>query len=115
MRFRGGALIFFWMIAGGMVLGSAERSVSPSEQFVIYGGDSVSRSAISMLAEKTKNNLLGLLRQSDGWKTAIVINIQAAQANVPEIPPAALRFSQTGFGLKLQLDLTLGPDLDRVA
>ena len=27
---------------------------------------------------------------------------------LPEIPPAALRFSQTGFGLKLQLDMTVG-------
>jgi hypothetical protein len=38
--------------------------------------------------------------------------LQSAQANLPEIPPAALRFSQTGFGLKLQLDLTIGESID---
>jgi hypothetical protein len=38
--------------------------------------------------------------------------LQPQQANLPEIPPAELRFSQTGFGLKLQLDLTIAQDLD---
>jgi hypothetical protein len=64
------------------------------------------------LAEQTKANLLALLRQPDRWKTPIVVNLQSAQANLPEIPPAALRFSQTGFGLKLQLDLTIGESID---
>ncbi|HXX42258.1 MAG TPA: hypothetical protein VEI58_08325 [Chthoniobacterales bacterium] len=92
-----------------------ERSLSPSEQFVIYGEDSLSRGLISILAEKTKGDLLGLLRRPDNWKTPIVINLQSAQANIPEIPPAALRFSQTGFGLKLQLDLTIDAHLNRAA
>ena len=35
-----------------------------------------------------------------------------AQANLPELPAAALTVSQTGFGLKLQLDLTIRPDLN---
>src|SRR5713226_7319067 len=60
----------------------------------------------------TKVNLLALLRQPDRWKTAVIINLQPQQANLPEIPPAELRFSQTGFGLKLQLDLTIAQDLD---
>src|SRR5205814_512854 len=63
-------------------------------------------------AEQTKVNLLALLRQPDRWKTAVIINLQPQQANLPEIPPAELRFSQTGFGLKLQLDLTIAQDLD---
>jgi hypothetical protein len=70
------------------------------------------RGAVSELAEQTKANLLVLLRQPDGWKTPIVVNLQSAQANLPEIPPAALRFSQTGFGLKLQFDLTIGENID---
>jgi len=41
-----------------------------------------------------------------------VINLQPQQANLPEIPRADLRFSQTGFGLKLQLDLTISKNLD---
>jgi hypothetical protein len=91
---------------------SPERSVSPSHQFIIYGGDATLRGAVSELAERTKANLLALLRQSDRWKTAIVINLQPEQANLPEIPPAELRLSQTGSGMKLQLDLTIAQNLD---
>src|SRR4029453_6564881 len=89
-----------------------ERSVSPSHQFIIYGGDATVRGAVSKLAEQTKANLLALLRQPDRWKTAIVINLQPEQANLPEIPPAELRLSQTGSGMKLQLDLTIPQKLD---
>jgi hypothetical protein len=88
------------------------RSMSPSQQFIIYGADATLRGAVSELAEQTKVNLLALLRQPDRWKTAVIVNLQPQQANLPEIPPADLRFSQTGFGLKLQLDLTIAQDLD---
>src|SRR5262249_55636295 len=89
-----------------------EHSTSPSRQFVIYGADSKMRGAISGLAEQTKTNLLGLLRKRDNWQTPVVVNLQSQQANVPEIPPSDLRFSQTGFGIKLQLDLTISKNVD---
>ena len=88
------------------------RSVSPSQQFIIYGADAASRGAVSELAERTKANFLALLRRPDRWKTPVIINLQLPQANLPKIPVAGLRFSQTGFGLKLQLDLTIPQDLD---
>ena len=66
-------------------------------------------------AERTKSTVLALLRQRDQWKTPIVVNAQPPQSNLPELPAAALNLSQTGFGLKLQLDLTIGPDLDAPA
>ncbi len=88
------------------------RSVSPSHQFIIYGGDATLRGAVSELAEQTKANLISLLGQRDRWKTAIVINLQPQQANLPEIPRAELRLSQTGSGMKLQLDLTIAQNLD---
>ncbi len=91
---------------------TAEHSVSPSRQFVIYGADAELRGAVSNLAERTKANLLVLLRQRDSWSVPIVVNLQPQQANLPEIPPADLRFSQTGFGLKLQLDLTISKNLN---
>src|SRR5215510_9561644 len=89
-----------------------EHSTSPSRQFVIYGANAKVRGAISGLAEETKTNLLGLLRQRDDWKTPVVVNLQSQQANAPEIPPADLRFSQTGFGIKLQLDLTISKNVE---
>jgi hypothetical protein len=88
------------------------RSVEVPSQFIIYSPNAALRGAVSELAEQTKTNLLGLLAQLDRWKIPIVVNLQSAQANLPEIPPAALRFSQTGFGLKLQLDLIVGENFD---
>jgi len=88
------------------------HSVSPSHQFIVYGDDPRLRGAVSQLAERTKSNLLSLLRRPDDWKTVIAINLQTPQANLPEVPPAELRFSQTGFGLKLQLDLIIGTNVD---
>src|SRR5881392_860334 len=87
------AAILISLVFAGHVLHAAlpAYSTSPSRQFVIYGADATLRGAISELAEQTKTNLLGLLRQRDGWKTAIVINLQSQQANLPEIPPANLR------------------------
>ena len=88
------------------------HSVSPSRQFVIYGANASLRGTISELAEQTKTNLLALLRMRDEWRTAVVINLQPQQANLPEVPVTDLRVSQTGFGVKLQLDLTVGQNLD---
>jgi len=102
-------LVFAWQ-PGGAALPA--HSVSPSRQFVIYGADPALRGTISELAEQTKSNLLALLRQRDEWKTSVVVNLQPQQANLPEIPPTDLRVSQTGFGAKLQLDLTVGQNLD---
>jgi hypothetical protein len=103
-------------LAVTLVSGAApERTVSTSRQFVLYGADVSLRGAISHLAEETKANLLLLLRRSDSWETPIVINLQFPRANLPEVPPAALHFSQTGFGLKHQLDLIIAPDFNRAA
>jgi hypothetical protein len=92
-----------------------ERSVSPSRQFIVYGADARVRGAISELAERTKSGLLALLHQTDGWTTPVLINLQSPQTTRPELPGAAFRVSQTGFGLKLQLDLMLASDLDVTA
>jgi hypothetical protein len=106
--------IVLFAIANWQIIYSAQpqHSTSPSRQFVIYGADAKVRGAISGLAEQTKTNFLGLLRQRDDWKTPVVINLQSQQSNLPELPLADLRFSQTGFGIKLQLDLTISKNVD---
>ena len=107
------AIILFAFASSQVIYGThLEHSTSPSRQFVIYGADAKVRGAISGLAEQTKTDFLALLWQRDNWKTPVVINLQPQQANVPEIPPADLRFSQTGFGIKLQLDLTISKNVD---
>src|SRR5438067_10279481 len=91
---------------------STDRSVSPSGEFVVYGVDGAWRGAISARAEWTKTSLLAVLHRRDQWTTAAVINLQPRAANMPEIPTVELRFSQTGSGLKLQLDLTISPEMN---
>ncbi|PZR71838.1 MAG: hypothetical protein DLM73_14930 [Chthoniobacterales bacterium] len=110
---RGGFVCAGFLLAlGPAVAGNApERSVSASRQFIVYGTDLRVRGVICDLAEKAKSDLLRLLDQRDQWTTPIVINAQFPQANLPEAPSAALNFSQTGFGLKLQLDLTIASDV----
>ena len=105
-------LLSIFVSAQSLCAATLARTVSPSRQFIIYGANATLRGAVSELAEQTKANLLAVLRQPDRWKTPIVVNLQSAQANLPEIPPTALRFSQTGFGLKLQFDLTIGENID---
>lgn len=95
------------VFASASAAAEPERSVSVSRQFVVYGPELRLRGAICDLAEQTKRDLLQLIDQRDEWTTPIVINVQFPQANLPETPRAVLNFSQTGFGLKLQLDLLL--------
>ena len=87
-----------------------ERSVSPSRQFIIFGGSRILRGAVSDAAERTKSRVLTLLQVRDQWIVPILLNLQRPQANVPEVPPVLLDFSQTGAGLKIQLDLLVTPD-----
>ena len=92
-----------------------ERSVSASRQFVIYGVTAELRGAVADLAEKTKTDLLKVLQQPDDWKTPVILNLQFPQANLPDVPSAALYFSQTGSGLRLQLDLVIHWDVEAEA
>ena len=90
-----------------------ERSISTSRQFLVHGPDVRLRGAICDLAERTKGDVLQLINQRDEWTTPIVVNAQYPQANWPETPRAALNFAQTGFGLKLQLDLRIDSDVSQ--
>jgi hypothetical protein len=87
------------------------RSVSPSGQFVVYGPDARVRGAVSDLAERTKQNLLGVLRRHDDWKIPIVINLETRAANLPELRASQLEFGRTETGMKLQLDLVIDRQL----
>src|SRR5438874_7501683 len=113
--YAGALLVLSILVFDSVAATPIERSVSPSRQFVLYGGDAAWRGAVSALAERTKANLLALLQRRDQWVTATVINLQSRAPNLPEIPSAALRFSQTGSGLKLQLDLAISREINSAA
>src|SRR5437763_14191356 len=103
-------LLSIFVFSQSLRAATLARSMSPSRQFIIYGGDATLRGAVSKLAEQTKTNLLALLRQPDGWKTPIVVNLQSAQANLQDIPADALKFSQACFGEKLKFDVIIGEE-----
>jgi hypothetical protein len=84
-----------------------EQSVSISRQFIVYGTDVGTRGTLCDFAEQTKRELLSLLAQRDEWTAAIVINAQYPRANLPDVPQLSVDLGQTGFGLKLQLDLVI--------
>jgi hypothetical protein len=90
-----------------------EQSISTSRQFIVYGTDVTMRGAICDFAERTKRELLSLLSQRDNWTTPIVINAQYPRANLPETPRLNVDLAQTGFGLKLQLDLVIDSGVSR--
>jgi hypothetical protein len=106
------ALLLAIMWSGFAHSAPLPRSVTPSKQFIIYGGTLPLRGAMSDLVEDTKEHLLRTLQRRDEWKVPIILNLQAPQANVPEDPLSRLFVSQTGFGLKIQLDLMVAEKID---
>ncbi|MEY2562553.1 MAG: hypothetical protein QOH88_746 [Verrucomicrobiota bacterium] len=105
------ALCSLIVLEPALVRALPQHSVSTSRQFIVYGPELRLRGAICDLAEDIKRDLLQLIDQRDGWTTPIVINLEFPQANLPDAPRTALNFSQTGGGLKLQLDLTIVSDV----
>ncbi len=105
-------LVFRLALCG---LQPAGRSVSPSGQFIIYGVDAAYRGVISAIAEKTRADLLAVLKRRDNWKIPIVINLQLRAANLPEIPATDVGLSQTEMGLKLQLDVAISREINPTA
>jgi hypothetical protein len=89
------------------------QSISTSRQFIVFGTDVPTRGALCDFAERTKSELLRLLVERDNWTAPIVINAQYPRANLPEAPRLSVDLGQTGFGLKLQLDLVIDSGLTR--
>jgi hypothetical protein len=68
---------------------------------------------IELVSPKRRKQIFsGCCGSATTGRRPFIVNLQPQQANVPEIPPADLRFSQTGFGIKLQLDLTISKNVD---
>src|SRR5438105_5685131 len=85
----------FVLICGSLPAAPFERSISPSRQFIIFGGNRILRSAVSDGAEQVKSKVLGLLQLRDQWSVPILLNLQRPQANAPEVFFLLLRFTPT--------------------
>ena len=107
------AIVLFALAKWQLIYGAqTEHSTSPSRQFVIYGADAKVRGAISGLAEQTKTNFLGYYGSATTGRRLSWSTCNRNRQMFLNIPPADLRFSQTGFGIKLQLDLTISKNVD---
>ncbi|MEP6821925.1 MAG: hypothetical protein ABI946_06195 [Chthoniobacterales bacterium] len=89
----------------------AERSVSSSRQFIVYGPDTRLRGAVCELAEQSKRTALGVMGARDEWQTPIVVDAQPPDLSDPTARVARLRVNQTGAGLKFQLELRIPSDV----
>lgn len=108
-----GSLVLACFLTEAGAVRPSEQSISTSRQFIVYGTDLAVRGVICDFAERTKRELLLLLGQRDDWRTAIVINARYPQANVPELSRLNVDLGQTGFGLKLQMDLVIDRGVSR--
>jgi len=91
------------------------RSLSSSQQFVIYCDDLAMRLAVSSFAEDTKSgilNLLGIDSEQNRWKFPVVIDLARKDVTRPDQPVSQVQlFEIEGGGMKIELDVALGGDL----
>ena len=81
-----------------------QRSVSSSQQFVIYHSDRGLRSRLAQRAEDLKNHWLRRLRLSDDWKSPIIIQVLAiGRRDSPRIRTAL--YESDGGASKIQIDI----------
>jgi hypothetical protein len=81
-----------------------QRSVSSSQQFVIYHSDRGLRSRLAQRAEDLKNQWLRRLRLSDEWKSPIIVQVLAISgSNSPRIRTAL--YESDGGASKIQIDV----------
>jgi hypothetical protein len=81
-----------------------QRSVSSSQQFVIYHTDRGLRSRLAQKAEGLKNHWLRRLRLSDDWKSPIIIQVLAiGRRDSPRIRTAL--YESDGGASKIQIDV----------
>ena len=85
------------------------HSFSRSKQFIVYSRDGALRGAVGTVGDETKHGILGMLGLRDEWKIPIVLDLRPPDPGLPGArPPVRLQLSQTGAGLKIELDLLTG-------
>ena len=81
-----------------------QRSVSSTQQFVIYHSDRALRSRLAQRAEDLKGQWLRRLRFSDEWKSPIIIQVLAMRRwNSPRIRTGL--YESDGGASKVQIDV----------
>lgn len=96
--------------AGSLAVDPRERS--DSGQFTVYCEDAALRRQVTSFAATTKNQVLAILDQADGWRQPIVITIRDATS--PAQAVANLRMLQSAAGMKIEIGVNLRPDVTDV-
>lgn len=84
-----------------------QRSLSRSQQFIVYCPDVGLRMAVTGFIETTKSGVLQILGIGDHWKLPIVINLVRPATTDTGMPLTQIRFFDTESGGELQVDVAL--------
>ena len=84
------------------------RQRTDSGQFTIYCEDANLRRQIASVAAQTKDDMLALLGESDGWRRPIVVTVALEAA--PGQAPATLRVVESAVGMKIEILVQVGKE-----
>lgn len=88
-----------------------QKSISSSQQFIIYCDDKAMRLAVSTFCEDTKSGILQLITQRDEWKVPIVVNLLRPDATAPGQPLTDLQlYTFEGGTKKIEITVVLRGD-----
>tara|TARA_B100000902_G_scaffold15531_1_gene18741 strand:+ start:10756 stop:12255 length:1500 start_codon:yes stop_codon:yes gene_type:complete len=91
------------------VLPDTGISRSSTRQFIVHGDDSVARGAMCVFCERTKSELLSLLKLRDRWRYPLVIQIRGDLRDIntgSPIKPNIFKLPDDKF--RFQIDINLG-------
>ncbi|MGD7653785.1 MAG: hypothetical protein ACQCXQ_11255 [Verrucomicrobiales bacterium] len=91
---------------------SPDQVLSKSGQFRVSGGDKLFRGTVTMLAEKTKDELYHLTGEQPEWKVPVTIRLHGRPGD--PLPPRSVRLKllEVGGARELQLDVHLSRGID---
>ncbi|MDQ3621553.1 MAG: hypothetical protein M3463_03565 [Verrucomicrobiota bacterium] len=85
-----------------------QRSISSSNQFIIFCSDTALRARVTSFVEEVKADVLALLGESDRRGMPIVVTLMAEQMARPGEPPVRLQMFDTPEGPKIEVNVVVG-------
>lgn len=84
--------------------------LSHTGQFRISGGDAAARGTAANLAEETKEELLRLTEEKDGWKVPVVVQLMGEPGDPVPLRTTVLDiwYSEKGYEVKILVNLSRG-------
>jgi len=92
---------------------AVEEIISRSMQFRILGGESLVRGTVALLAEQTKDELLWLTGEKDGWKVPISIRLHGKPGDPLPLRTVNMRLLEVDGQKALKMDLHLSRGIER--